>query len=609
MPEKSVKNDMNWDLTSYFPEFNGTKMKKFKKSLVEDIESARKKASKLSTLTDKNAKQWREIFLKGEDILKRLGHLESYVSCLVSSDARNEDYVKESASMANILANFSKLETELMRAIKKSSKKVFSKFANHTIFQGAKHYLTRLKEQARYTMETEKEMLAADLGVDGINAWGRLYDTISGKIEFTMTYPDGRCERVPMSQRRSFLEDTDRRIRQSAFEGGNSAWQSVEDVASAALNAISGTRLTLNQHRKIDHFLNVALFQSAITKKSLDAMFDAVYSNIEVSRRILKLKAKTLGLKAVAWYDLSAPLPIKDQEHAPWNKGKTIVKESFSRTYPELRNYMQTMYEKRWVEVEPRAGKVPGAFCTGSNLTKESRIFMTYKGSLGDILTLAHEAGHAFHHFVMRDLRPYAHHYPMTLAESASTFGENILKDGLLENPDISDEKKALILDMEISHGAIYLLDIPVRFEFEKKLYEERAQGELSVSRLKELMVENQRRIFGDVLEKGGEDPLFWASKLHFYITGLTFYNFPYTFGYLLSRGLFEMFKKEGANFLKKYEEFLCLAGSDTAINVVRKCIGQNLEKPDFWTESIRSLEKPLKQLEELLPKVLPSLK
>jgi oligoendopeptidase F len=148
-------------------------------------------------------------------------------------------------------------------------------------------------------------------------------------------------------------------------------------------------------------------------------------------------------------------------------------------------------------------------------------------------------------------------------------------------------------------------LDIPVRYEFEKAFYEERAQGPLSVSRLKELMIETQRRILGDVLEAGDEDPYFWASKLHFYITGLTFYNFPYTFGYLLSRGLYGMFKKDGPSFLPKYEEFLRLAGSDTAENVVKRTVGQDIENPDFWSGAIRSLEEPLRDLQALAPTLL----
>jgi hypothetical protein len=124
-------------------------------------------------------------------------------------------------------------------------------------------------------MTAEKEILATDLGIDGIQAWGRLYDTVSSKLEFDMEFPDGKRHRVPISQRRSLLEDPDRRIRKAAFEGGNAAWQSIEDMAAAALNAIAGTRLTLNRHRRVDHFLEIALFQASITRRTLDAMFEA----------------------------------------------------------------------------------------------------------------------------------------------------------------------------------------------------------------------------------------------------------------------------------------------------------------------------------------------
>lgn len=160
---------------------------------------------------------------------------------------------------------------------------------------------------------------------------------------------------------------------------------------------------------------------------------------------------------------------------------------------------------------------------------------------------------------------------------------------------------------MQIGHAAIYLLDIPVRFEFEKALYGERAGGELSLTRLKELMVETQRRILGEVLEEGGEDPYFWASKLHFYITRTMFYNFPYTFGFLLSRGLYAAFKRQGPDFLPRYEEFLRLTGSDTPANIARRTIGRDLESPEFWAEAILSLEEPLEQLQAILPRVLPA--
>lgn len=597
---------MSWDLTSYFPQFNGPEMKRFKDDLQRDIASLREKAAALEPLNDDNHDAWEGIFTRAEDIMQRMSHLSSYVSCLASSDARNEAYLKEEAALGRMRAESAKLRVELLRAVRETSDEWFSTFASRPAFADAGHYLTRLREEAGRAMTTEKEILGADLAVDGIQAWGRLYDTISSKLEFDMAYPDGRRVRLPMSQRRSLLDDPDRRVRKAAFEGGNAAWRTVEDAAAAALNAIAGTRLTLNRHRGVEHFLDIALFQAAISQKTLNAMFEALFAHLEIPRRILRLKATLFGEKAVAWFDLGAPLALPDQKRLSWQEGQTLVRTSFARAYPALGAFMQTVLDKNWIDWEPRAGKRPGGFCTGSMLTKESRIFMTYNETLGDVLTLAHETGHAFHGHLMRELRPYARLYPMTLAETASTFGEQVLMNGLLADPAIGEAQKALMLDVEVGHGAIYLLDIPVRFEFEKAFYQERAQGELSVTRLKELMVETQRLVLGDVLEKGGEDPYFWASKLHFYITGLTFYNFPYTFGFLLSRGLYAMFKSEGADFLPKYEEFLRLAGSDSAENVVRKTVGRDLETTEFWSEAICSLEDPLGRLETLLPKILP---
>jgi oligoendopeptidase F len=598
---------MTWDLTSYFPEFNGAEMLQFKEALRQDVEALKQSAAALAPLQDANTDAWEGILLRHEDLLRRMSHLGSYVGCLASADARNEAYLKEEAALARLRAEIAKVKIELLRAVKNSGDAIFASFTARPSLAGAQNYLNRLREEARRAMVRDKEVLATDLGVDGIQAWGRLYDTMASKLEFDMVYPDGRRERLPMSQRRSLMDHPDRGVRKAAFDGGNSAWQTMEDAAAAALNAIAGTRLTLNRHRGVEHFLDIALFQAAISRKTLDTMLEALRADIEIPRRILRLKAKQMGQASVAWYDLGAPLNLPNQEKLSWHKAKAMVGESFNRAYPALGKFFQRqVIEKNWVDWEPRAGKRPGGFCTSSMLSKESRIFMTFNESLGDVLTLAHESGHAFHGHFMRDVRPYARGYPMTLAETASTFGEQVLMNGLLDDPAMSDAQKAMMLDVEIGHGAVYLLDIPVRYEFEKAFYEERKSGELSVSRLNELMVATQRQVVGDLLEPGGEDPYFWASKLHFYITGITFYNFPYTFGYLLSRGLYAMFRKEGDEFVPKYEEFLRLAGSDTAENVVRRTVGRELEAPEFWREAIRSLEEPLKRLEDLLPKVIP---
>jgi oligoendopeptidase F len=601
MQEEGTTTKMNWDLSSYFPEFNGSEMRDFKDRLKKDIESIKERAASLSSLNDSNQTEWEELLLMNENLLKRFSHISSYTGCLSACDANNEAYLKEEAQLAVMGAEFSKLKIEILRSIKDAPDELFDSFIDRDNLKDAFHYLKRIRDESQMKMTPDKEMLATDLGVDGIGAWGRLYDTVTGKMEFEMKYPDGSTKRHPISQRRSLLENPDRRIRREAFYGGNEAWRGVEDVLAAALNAISGTRLTLNRYRGIDHFLDVALFQSSITREALDSMIEAIFSELEVPRQILRLKAKTMNTERIAWYDLGAPLEIAGMDGISWERGKSLVVDSFSRTYPKLGEFVQMVFDSSWVEWEPRSGKRPGGFCTGSLLNNESRIFMTFNDSIGDVLTLAHEAGHAFHSHVMRDLRPYARNYPMTLAESASTFGEMILTNALIEDQSMSSELKALMLDTEINHGAIYLMDIPVRYEFEKSLYEERSNGEMSVNELKSLMVETQRRIFGEVLEEGDEDPYFWASKLHFYITGITFYNFPYTFGYLLSRGLYSLFQKEGRDFLLRHQKFLRTTGSDNAVKVARHSLGCDLEKPDFWVDAIHTLEEPYKRLKQLL--------
>ncbi|MGH7887467.1 MAG: M3 family metallopeptidase, partial [Candidatus Binatia bacterium] len=434
---------MTWDLTSYFPQFNGAEMLQFKQAIRADVASLKQTAASLPPLNSESAGAWEEILLRNEDLSRRMSHLGSYIGCLASADARNEAYLKEEAELTRTRAELTKVRIELLRAFKDSSDDEFAELKRKTTLAGTENYLNRLREEARRAMTPEKEILATDLGVDGIQAWGRLYETVSAKLEFDMIFPDGKRERKPMSQRRSLMDHPDRRVRQAAFDGGNAAWQTIEDMAAGALNAIAGTRLTLNRHRGVDHFLDIALFQAAITRQTLDAMCEALQANLELPRRILKMKAQSMGHDRVAWFDLGAPLDLPNQEKLPWDKARSLVGASFNLAYPALGNFFeQQVIAKNWIDWEPRAGKRPGGFCTSSMLSKESRIFMTYNESLGDMLTLAPESGHAYHGALMRDLRPYARGYPMTLAETASTFGENVLMNGILDDPAVSDRHK-----------------------------------------------------------------------------------------------------------------------------------------------------------------------
>ncbi len=598
-----------WDLASYFPSFDGPEMRTFKDLLRADLRALAERAAAAGGLEASTAGTWEGIALGLEDIEARLGHLASFVECLGAADAASEAYGREEALLAQLGAEAEKIEVELLHAFKAASAGDFAAFLERENLRGAGHRLRRLKRRAEHTMPREQERLASDLAVDGLQAWGRLYNTLSGKLDFRMQWPDGRIERVPMAQWRALMSAADRRVGRAAFEGGNHAWARVGDVCAAALNAIAGNRLTLNRYRGHRHYLEPALYQSQVDRETLEAMYSAIYAHIQLPRRIFRAKASAFGRGGLWWFEREAPLVLKDlsAEGLSWEAGSRLVGRAFRRVYPALADYFEQALERRWIESQMRPGKRPGAFCTGSELTGEQRVYMTFAGTLRDASTLAHETGHAWHSSLLRDLRPMARSYPMTLAETASVFAEKILAEGVAADPGLPDGQKLAMLDGELCDAAIMLLDITVRYEFERAFHDERASGEVGVSRLGELMVAAQRRVWAEALLPDGEDPWFWASKLHFYITGTTFYNFPYTFGFLLAMALVGRFRRQGPAFLPDYERFLRLTGSGSAEEVVRQAIGEDIRRPDFWAGGILALEEPLARYEALLARGAPA--
>ena len=594
-------NPRVWDLTSYFPAFDGPEYREFRAALKSDVARHTAEASSLDALSPATQAAWAAHFNAYEDLSARYYHMASYLGNLGAADTSSEAYRREDAQNAATGASLEKLATEILRAFRGVSDSDWASFIAQPSLRNAEFYLGRLRESAKRRMSTAEETLASDLGVDGISAWGRLYDTVTGKMTFEMEWPDGRKELVPMAQRRALTTNPDPKVREAAFKKGNLIWDAASDTLAQAINAIAGTRHTLYNRRGIPSFLDQPYFDAAVSHETVDAMFRAIASNRGLPRRVLQLGAKLMGKSKLPFQDLDAPRPIDPVPPVQWDEAVAMVDNAFTAGYPALGQYFRDMLAKRWIESERRANKRSGGYCTGSVVTGEQRIYMTYSDTMGDVMTLAHEVGHAWHSHVLKKVRPIAQEYPMTLAETASTFAEMVLLQGLLSDPGLSDARRAFLLDEETGRSVAYLLNVPMRYEFEKRLYEERKSGEVPVSRLKELMVETQREVFGDVLEEGAEDPLFWASKLHFFISSLSFYNYPYTFGYLLSRALFNEFTHTGTDFLPRYEAFLLATGSNNCEDAVKKTLGWDIREESFWANTIKTIEEPLAQFEALI--------
>jgi oligoendopeptidase F len=592
---------MDWDLTSYFSEFNAPDYKRFKATLVVDLEQLAVQLDSLNEITEDNTPLWAAWICQLENFVARQGHLGSYLSCLTAADANKDDYQKEEAAHQETVAGLNTINARFNGALGRASENVFDALVSTPDLLDAGFLLREKRNLARFQMDDVSESLASEMNINGISAWSRLYDTLSGQLNFDYTDRHGETQTVSMSARASLVSGSNRDVRASAFHGANKAWASHAATCNAALNSIAGTRHSLDRRRGCDHFLIEACSQARVEQATLNALFQAIDDTISLPREILQFRTQKMSLEKAAYYDLYAPIDIPNQEPISWESGTTLVQNSFDKAYPALGAFNREILEKHWIDYQPRKGKRPGGFCTGSEHTHESRIFMTFKDTMTAVTTYAHEVGHAWHARVMINQRPFASQYPMTLAESASTFAELLLSDGVLSNPDFSDAQKLTLLDSDAVRIIAFLLDVPVRYRWEKRFYEERREGIVSVKRMKELMEEEQRKQFGETLAPDGLDPYFWCSKLHFYIDGIRFYNFPYTFGYLLSVSLFARFKAEGVSFLSDYETFLEKSGSMSCEQVVRETLGEDIQDPEFWIRAIDSLNAPFTKLRALL--------
>lgn len=608
----------NWDLKPFFSGIEGYDFKSYMAELRSEVtELLQERAPKLQALCEGRASEEELIgeaadyFLVLEDLSSRLGHLACYTECVRSEDLACEK-AAQAQNEADILnSQLRKLEVALLALLKKLGDSGFEALCGRRELESARYYLGRLRREAQCSMKAELENLAADLAVTGFRAWENLYESLAGSLNFIYSDSRGQTHEAPMSLKVSLLEDGDPEVRRSTLVNSNKAWEGVGESVSACLNSISGHRLKVQEWRKCSSFLEEAAFESGLKLSTLETMMDTVSRNWDLPRRFLKLKAELLHLERLGFQDLTAPVGFAAAEGSAeaeaekkytWEEACKLIEAAFNSFDPQFAAFAHRALEEHWVESEVRSGKRPGGFCISSTVLGQSRIFMTFRGSLGDVFTLAHELGHAYHESLLKGLRPCCHNYPMTLAETASTFAETLLGDYLLSQPGLSQKDRLAMYKRRLDDAAAYLLNIPMRFIFERSLYERRAKGEsFSAKKLCRLMEEVQAEVYGEALDPRQNDPWFWASKGHFYITDVSFYNFPYTFGYLFSLGVYARFRREGEAFRPVFGELLRLTGQADCEECALKALKVNLQNKDFWQESMNLIETDLQKFTEIL--------
>ncbi|TKF06456.1 M3 family oligoendopeptidase [Vibrio kanaloae] len=452
-------------------------------------------------------------------------------------------------------------------------------------------------------LSVAEEQLLAAMKVDGRDAWGRLYDNLTGSLKLSLKV-QGEEEALGFSQAVSLLYGSEFDKQEPAWRAVQGAMKTHEESFASILNALAGWRLTENKKRsKISdvHFLDPSLHGSRIVPETLDTMMSVAKANRNVGQKAGLLMARVHGLDEMKpWNHLASMPPLGDSESKLYSFDEAIevIKTAFDQVNPEMAEFVGLMVENGWIDAAPAANKRLGAYCTKFAATRTPLVFMTWGGSRSNLMTLAHELGHAFHNWVMKDMPLCQTRYPMTLAETASIFAENIVRDHLLQQAQTRNEKLEMLWE-ELSSSLALMVNIPVRFEFEKAFYEQREKGELTAQQLCDLMETTWKEWYGDAMTEA--DPYFWASKLHFSISQVSFYNYPYLFGYLFSKGVYAQRDAKGEQFYGDYVSLLRDTGSMMAEEVVQKHLGMDLTQADFWQQSIDMVKVQIDEFERLL--------
>ena len=590
---------LTWELDSLYPNPETAEFRELVDKLRATLQSLAED-SELPAATDSEdvAVTWAGFLDRFATALSEFSSLNAFVGCHAAADAANKTFQRYEGELSAFGPLLAEIQTNLEFALQEASDaQLESFFAIDERLAEVRFFLETARGSAALRLPKEQELLAADLSVDGLHAWSRLYDRLSGELRVRVME---RGEVVEKSPGQVSLESPERSVRENNFFAANKAWANIAETCADALNHISGSRLSKYRRLGVDH-LAAPLHLNRMTRETLDTMWRTIGERKSCLADYLRKKAELIGVDRLAWWDLQAPLPGATGEsdsNLPYDNACGLTIDAFADFNPKLGDFARMAIENRWIEVEDRPGKRQGGFCTDVATRGQSRIFMTFTGTVDGMSTLAHELGHAYHSFVLRDEPLLLRDYPMNLAETASTFAEAVLGENRLAASE-SPHARLRMLDQMLGDAVAFLMNIHARFLFDDALHTERASGELSAERLSELMADSQRQAYLDILCDDGWNPLFWVSKLHFYIADWPFYNFPYTFGYLLSLGTYSL-AQDAADFPAQFDEFLIATGSQTAESAVQSSFGYDLREPDFWNRSLDVVESRVSQFLEL---------
>lgn len=587
---ETIKNGGQWDLGILYDSFNDPK-------LAADVDTMRKKIDEVNAIAPALAnmphKDLLHRYIDLNETISLLSYkLFGYANLVYATNTSDVNAAGLMGRMQAMLSEISAADTVIRHAISDMDDLEELIATDGTLKEYA-FFLRKIKEDSKYLLSEKEEQLFALMNISGASAWSDLHSTLTSTVSV-----DYRGEEIPLSAARNLAYDGDPQVRKDAYEAELACYPKVEKSAAFALNSIKLQVLNECRLRGFESPLDQALYNSRMSRKTLDALIGAMNDYMPKFREYLKAKGRALGHEnGLPWYDMFAPMGSLDKKYTV-DEAKAYLLGIFGDFDKDLHDMVKRAFEESWIDFFPRKGKVGGAFDSGVPSAKQSRVLTNFDGAFGDIVTLAHELGHAFH-----DQQVFSHSviqqdYSMPVAETASTFNEVLVVSTAIERAETKEEKLALI-ESQLQDANQIITDIYSRYLFETSVFDNRDNEFMSPERMCELMHKAQLASYGDGITEDTLHPYMWLCKGHYYSGGLSFYNFPYAFGGLFARGLYALYKKQGKDFVPLYKALLH-ATSVNNVEDTAKMAGIDLTDKAFWCEGLQSLSDEIDEFIEL---------
>ena len=589
---------LRWNLDALYPGFESQEFKddfeRFEKELVE-FQAWTQENFKT---TDQASETLQEYLRREIEHRKLIQRLSAYCHLTLSVDSKDEAAKRAQNGLRNHLGDMTQLEVRFIQFIKQLEN-LEDLIRSSEFLLEHEFYLLEKKQEADHLLSVEEEVVIANMQNTGSMAFGTLQGDLTANLMIEVDLPEGR-QQLPLAAVRNLAYSTDAAVRKIGYDSEQMAYGRIEESSAAALNAIKGDVITVAKLRGWSDPMAQTLVDSRMTSATLDTLILTIEEYLPYFRQYLKRKAELLGYTdGLPFYELFAPIGEVARTFT-YESAIDYIVTSFKPFSQKLADYVQGAYDKEWLDVEPRAGKRGGAFCSNLPTIGESRIMSNFNGSFSNMTTLAHELGHGYHGHQLKSQSILNTGYPMPIAETASIFNETIVTNAALS--EAAGAEKIAILESNISDANQVITDIYSRFLFESELFERRKTSTLSVNELKEIMTDAQKKAYGNGLDHNILHPYMWMNKPHYYRAELSFYNFPYAFGLLFAKGLYARYLTMGDDFLPLYDQLLAATGKQT-IKDLTASVGIDIESPDFFRSSLDLIKGDIMAFLELTDK------